>query len=561
MTFNTIKIQQQEKISATNLVMQSNTEITEQTYSIIANNGYLSSVTDVVSEILNGRQSNLESLFSNIEQTGDTASLMHVSNVITFLLFEKYKKDCLIELSKKDFENFNIEKLTQNEDYDDDDGYYEKIMNQRKKEVIEKLKSKKQADFLYEIEEARNQLTPLKNNIDIKAITNLLKKTWINLTKKNTKVLLGDKNAMLQAALNLQKCAILNNSAEDFNYVKDELKIISPMLMNNIMLQNQVFSNKGVNLIEEYIYLLPKGSEEELLSREYYKNRKNNEVLSIIENQDNSGKSKNKSNLINTLKYNTFAKDFMSLFLINNYLSLNEGIEVNFNNRNKLINFDIQNIKNFISESSNNHNKLSFFSMEEQNSSCLFLISNSAIKNMIKEAKEVGSKNFDLAFIKNCSKLIAESNSLELYDFVLNDDILSNIINKQKLLQLIVENALTYSLYDYGQKRENSDEDIPTLFLQQLIQLFHEHLSYEQMEESFKIAIENNEKRRTPDPKNKNKNESNLINAMNELSEEEQYTHQLIIDMLNGEIREGKFKKKFKEIGKPEIIINKRRKI
>ena len=554
MTFNIIKPQKEATINNSNLVMQSNIEMTDEAYNTIITQGFLNNLDQIMVDIKNGDLSSLEKCYKNIEINGSNEILMHVSNIFTNALFKNLVNYSQEELKKETFENFKVpevykeafeNKYDEEEDYDDD-VVDQREIHKQKLELLANIKKSKQKDFLYEINELRDKTNEILKNVNIQDISKILINSFN--TMKSGQLKMGDKNALLQCVVALQKCAVLKKSLEDFIFIRDGFKQFSPIIVNNVSLQKQLFTGKAIIFPVEYS-LITQGKE----CYVYFSNNTLREdrglsslAQMLFEKEDKKGKT-----ILNNKNYDSFAHDFTSLLLMNNYFSMNEGIVIDYKNKNKVLNYDIQNIKNFISEHAKQTMVRDLKKITNPENVELFLISNSQIKTMISNAKKVGGKEFDLSFINNCSKIIANSLSISLYDFVFNDNVFSEIIDKKKLLKNIVNTMLSGNYYHAIEER-NKDLDIPKEFMTHIIKMFAEHISYSSVEEVFNEALEDLEK-----DKNKKKKKEDLFSMI----DIEDLNKSLIVELVNSTIREGKILGKLNMTGKDISYISKRKKI
>ena len=542
MTFNIIKQGNKEQNASPSVVLKSDTEVSNEIY-LKLESFNLNKVFDAVKSIVDTSNKSLEDLIWEIDKEESAAVLYHSLNVFSLVLYDKMTWDMHNSVNKHKYEHFKINEkqnlyssINSEYEYDEDDyDYEEEVLSDeqikeqiiKKRLIVDSIKKKKEVDFAYEINAVKEENSKELKKYDLKEIVDIIEKSLIK-NKNNGRIMMGDKNALMQAAISLQKCAILKNSLEDFIYIKDKLKPFVPMLVNNMTLQKQIFTNNYGIFPQEYSLLL-EGENKVFMkfSTKFDGTRHLNSLIS-----KSTGQEQVEGLDIKNVRYEIFRDDFESLLMINNYLSLNEGIEVNVQNRNSVVMSDLQNIKNFISETSKFQKSIDFENINESNSMELFLITNIQMKKMILEGKDVKHKNFDLAFINNCSKIIANSMSASLYDFVFHDEIFSQIIDKEKLLKHIVERTLCSFIYSDIEER-NQDTDLPKEVLINIIDLFSNHITFEQIENSFKDAVKDVEQKDIDESK-KTKKSDYYSPRCNELSKD------LVVELLSGYIRNEK---------------------
>ena len=322
MTFNIIKPQKEANINNSNLVMQSNIEMTDEAYNTIITQGFLNNLDQIMVDIKNGDLSSLEKCYKNIEINGSNEILMHVSNIFTNALFKNLVNYSQEELKKETFENFKVpevykeafeNKYDEEEDYDDDVVDQMEIHKQ-KLELLANIKKSKQKDFLYEINELRDKTNEILKNVNIQDISKILINSFN--TMKSGQLKMGDKNALLQCVVALQKCAVLKKSLEDFIFIRDEFKQFSPIIVNNVSLQKQLFTGKAMIFPVEYS-LLTKGKE----CYVYFSNNtlREDRGLSSLAKVLFAKEDKKGETILNNKNYDSFAHDFTSLLLMNNY--------------------------------------------------------------------------------------------------------------------------------------------------------------------------------------------------------------------------------------------------
>lgn len=549
MTFNIVKQEKADSITNANLVMESNIEVSDETYDLIEKNLFLRNVESIVKDIKEGNTASLEEMCKDLELNGTSSSFVHVMNILTFKLFDELKVHVQTEMGKENFENFEVPSVNVNNslDYDYDEGDYddeypsdglteaERQVNKHKNyiEKLDKLTKSKQKDFLYEMEELRNKSTNVLKQVDLKQVTEVITQSISKLAEKKAiqTLMMGDKNALLQLVINLQKCAILKTSREEFTLIRDSFKKFSPIVVNNVSLQKQVFTGSGAQLPEEYV-LLTRGLFN--LNNGYYQPSNSMMKNSFISQQEKS------ESILDKLSYQTFSTNFNDLLLMNNYFSMNEGIVINYQNKNSVVNYDNQNIKNFISEFAKTTQVAAIDKIVDPNNLELFLISNMQIKTMIINAKKVDSKDFDLAFINNCSKLIANSLSISLYDFVFNDDVFSQIIDKNKLLKNITTTMLNGYFYDSIEEK-NATIDLPKEFMIHIIEMFNQYLSYDEIEATLNSTVKESEEKQKKEEAKKNKKGNSVSSffAGHEVSGSDM-NKGLIYELINTTLRERK---------------------
>lgn len=541
MTFNVMKKDGFKLENSNMLVSDSNIEINEETARILERLDLSKDIKSAVNDFIDGNKVKLGSILNKLESVKSANAIMHGSLIVTTMILEIMSDKFFESTEGKNFQNFKVEKSKEknsNEyDYEEEDDYdYDEEVQvvqvyERKDNLTE--------DFAFEVDKLRDLNNSLFTEMDISWLTEKLITSYKN-NMGVERLLIGDKNAFLQTAINLQKISIFKNSLDDFNDIKEKFKAITPMILSNVNLQKQLFSG-STNFPDEYRHLVSKEYQDLFETRSF--NFSQN-VSSLL----NSNNSKKRGNTIKDLnvQYDLITNSFKELYLVNTFLSLDSNLEMNMENRNKFINYDVQNIKNFINYMAKDVEHVDLYDkLFESNSQELFIFSNHKMKDLIKKSKEVG-RGLDLSFINNCSKLMASSLSIPLYDFILNDEDLKGNISPKKLFMNAIKIIYESDVYERIERKEDS-ADTPFLFTEHIIDFFSGYMTSTEMDSSFEEVIEHSNK--------EEKSEEDLG-----FRPEKNFTKDMVLEF-KAKLRENILQENFESIKKAPAIERKRKKI